>query len=115
MPDSLTPNTSLVDLEIRILQRQDEGYPVEITLAGQQEFPRGFLALNILPWSPTSDLVADGQRLFEALFQDAQLRSAWAAARGQSPQRRVRLRIDLTAAELHALPWELLQEGPAMI
>jgi len=32
------------DLEIRILKREDAGYPVEITLDSGQEFPRGFLA-----------------------------------------------------------------------
>jgi hypothetical protein len=31
-----TPDENLADLEIRIFQRQEQGYPVEITLAGQQ-------------------------------------------------------------------------------
>ena len=104
-----------VDLEIRVFQRQDPGYPVEVTLGGQQEFPRGHLAADILPWVPSADAAADGQRLFDALVADPALRSAWAETRGQASQRRIRLRIDPAAAELHTLPWELLQEGPAML
>ena len=38
------------DLEIRILERQPEGYPVELTLDTGQEFPRGYLSPAILPW-----------------------------------------------------------------
>ena len=30
------------DLEIRILERQTQAYPVEITLNHEQEFPRGY-------------------------------------------------------------------------
>ena len=71
------------DLEIRIFQRQDEGYPVEITLAGQQEFPRGYLPADILSWASSGDVAADGQKLFDKLLTDARLRSAWAEARGQ--------------------------------
>jgi len=54
-----------LDLEIRILQRVDQGYPVEITLGGQQEFPRGYLSVDVVPWTPSGDWVADGQRLFD--------------------------------------------------
>ncbi len=105
----------MIDLEIRIFQQKDEGYPVEITLGGQQEFPRGHLAADILPWIESGDPAADGQRLLEALLADGALRSAWAEARGQTAQRRLRLRIDTNAAELHALPWESLQEDSAML
>lgn len=110
MVANYTSENSLTDLEIRVFQQGDEGYPVEITLGGQQEFPRGYLSADVLPWVPGGDLVADGQRLFETLLADPALRSAWAEARGQAPQRRLRLRIDTGAAELHTLPWELLQE-----
>jgi hypothetical protein len=112
MADHLPPS-DLADLEIRILQRQDAGYPVEITLAGQQEFPRGYLAADILPWASSGDPVADGQQLLDKLLADAALRNAWAEARGQASKRRIRLRLDATAAELHTLPWELLLEGSA--
>jgi hypothetical protein len=106
---------TFTDLEIRIFQKQEQGYPVEITLGGQQEFPRGFLPAEVLPWSPSGDVAADGARLFETLFKDGTLRGAWAEARGGAPQRRIRLRIDPQAAELHTLPWELLQENQALI
>ena len=115
MPNQ-NPDDTFTDLEIRIFQAQeDNGYPVEITLGGQQEFPRGFLAEDIVPWQSGGDLVEDGQHLFDALFADNTLRSAWAEARGQCPQRRIRLRIDPTAPELHTLPWELLQENQVML
>ena len=96
-----TPD-ELVDLEIRIFQSGDEGYPVEITLGEQQEFPRGILTADAASWTPGGDPVADGQQLFDMLFADGALRDAWAQARGQSPQRRIRLRIDPAAAKLHA-------------
>jgi hypothetical protein len=111
----MADQTNLTDLEIRIFQRQDSGYPVEMTLGGEQEFPRGYLPIDILPWSPSGDLAADGKKLFETLFKDDALKTAWAQAKGQAPQRRLRFRIDLNASELHALPWELLQEGAAML
>ncbi len=99
-----------VDLEIRIFSAQDEGYPVEITLADQQEFPRGYLQHDIASWTSSGDLATDGQQLFDLLLADEHLRIAWGEARGQAAARRIRLRIDPDAAELHALPWELLQE-----
>lgn len=98
------------DLEIRILEKQAQGYPVEITFSGEQEFPRGFLDDSQLPWQPGSSSTADGERLFNWLFSDASLKTAWSEVRGQNPQRRIRLRIDTTAPELHAVPWELLRE-----
>jgi hypothetical protein len=103
------------DLEIRIFQKQEQGYPVEMTLGGQQEFPRGFMPPEVLPWSASGDVAADGAQLFETLFKDGALRGAWAEARGRAQQRRIRFRIDPQAAELHVLPWELLQENQALI
>lgn len=95
----------------------DAGYPVEITLDGQQVFQRGYLATDILPWIASVDPGADGKRLRDKLFADRTLSEAWAAACAQTSAqpRRIRLRIDDSAAELHALPWELLQEGPVML
>ena len=42
------------DLEIRILERTDRGYPVELTLDGRREFERGYLAPHVLPWAPSA-------------------------------------------------------------
>ena len=112
-----TAGEQLVDLEIRIFPCEERvaGYPIEITLGEQQEFPRGYLSADVLPWTPSGDLAADGRRLFEMLFADSTLRSAWDKASGQAPRRRIRLWIDVSAAELHALPWELLHEADTML
>ncbi len=110
-----TSDKQLTDLEIRIFQCRDEGYPVEITLGGQQEFPPGILSADILPWISSGNPVDDGKKLFDMLLADGELRSAWAEARGQAPQRRIRLRVDPAAAKLHALPWELLQENNVLL
>lgn len=105
----------LVDFEMRILPRRDEGYPVEFTLGGQQEFPTGYLSADLIPWSSSGDPVADGQRLFSTLVADPTLQRAWAEIRGQARARRLRLRIDPAAAELHAIPWELLSEDNVLL
>jgi hypothetical protein len=108
--------TDLSDLEIRITEARDEGYPVDITLNGEQHFPRGYLAADVVPWVDGGDLAADGQRLLDTLLRDDRLKTAWAEARGQERRRRrIRLHIDPAAAELHTLPWELLQEDGVML
>jgi hypothetical protein len=90
---------TFTDLEIRILSKRDGGYPVEITCNGEVEFPAGVL---------TEELPRPNQ-LFDWLFADPKLLSAWSAAQGQYPRRRIRLRIDAGAPELHALRWEALE------
>ena len=35
----MTQPTAYVDLEIRILERQEQGYPIEITFDREQAFP----------------------------------------------------------------------------
>jgi len=99
------------DLEIRILEQQQDGYPVEMTLNSEQQFPRGYLAPGFLPWVTAGKPADDGERLFNWLVADEALKVAWAEVRGQRPQRRIRLRIDATAPELHAIPWELLRDA----
>jgi hypothetical protein len=108
----MSPASPYADLEIRLLERGSEGYPVEMTLDGQQEFPRGMLdpATLPLPWVPSAGPAADGERLFRWLTADPRLTTAWAETRGRQPQRRIRLRIDASAPELHVIPWELLRE-----
>ena len=105
-----TIETDYADVEIRILQREAKGYPIEITLNDEQQYPRGYLQLNFLPWVSTASPADDGQRLFGWLLADPKLGKAWAEIRGQTRRRRVRLRIDPEAPELHPLPWELLRE-----
>ena len=107
MPPS---SAEYADLELRILQRQPEGYPVEVTLDGERQLERGYLSPDVLPWVPSANAQEDGERLFRALLGDEKLVRAWAEARGVNPARRLRLRIDPSAPELHVLPWELLCE-----
>jgi hypothetical protein len=104
------------DLELRLFRLEDHGYPVELTLAGQQEFPRGYASADLGDWTPGGDPVADGRALLELLLgNDPALRSAWDKARALAPQCRLRLRLDLAAPELHALPWELLHADGVML
>lgn len=104
------------NLEIRILDLTPEGYPVEITFDGEQRFPRGYLQPDMVPWIPSASTTTDGERLFNRLLADDRLKTAWAAARGQSPRRRIRLWIDATAPGLHTIPWELLRDaGPGLM
>jgi hypothetical protein len=98
------------DLEIRILEKQQEGYPVEMTLNSEQQFPRGYIDSEILPWVSSGKAEEDGTKLFKSLLADEALKTAWAEVRGQQPRRRIRLRIDAAAPELHAIPWELLRD-----
>ncbi|RIK41756.1 MAG: hypothetical protein DCC55_10975 [Chloroflexi bacterium] len=109
----MSKRAGYADVEIRILERQEQGYPVEITVDDAQEFPRGYLDPSFLPWHSEDDPERDGQRIFQWLFNDERLRAAWVEVRGAQPLRRVRLRIDAAAPELHALPWELLHEAHA--
>ena len=97
------------DLEIRILKKEDAGYPVEITFNGDQEFPQAHLSAD-LPAIDSTDPAGTGQRLFNWLFADPHLAISWAQACGQQSQRRIRLRIDEDNPELHALPWETLRD-----
>ena len=57
-----TVDEHLVGLEIRIFASDERaaGYPVEITLGGQQEFPRGHLSAGILPWEALHEVASPG-------------------------------------------------------
>ncbi len=102
--------TKYADLEIRILKLDGElGYPVEITFNGDREFPRGHLSRKV-PEPDELNAQATGESLFAWLFGEITLAKAWAEARGLHSQRRIRLRIDEGAPELHALPWETLRD-----
>jgi formylglycine-generating enzyme required for sulfatase activity len=105
-----TIQSTYADVEVRILPREEQGYPAEITLDFRRPHPRGYLAPDFLPWVPGAFPAEDGRRLFDWLLADDNLREAWAETRGACQQRRLRLRIDGDAPELHALPWELLHD-----
>jgi len=101
------------DLEIRIFGRQDDGYPVEITLDRQIDYPRGYFNPQFDELVSIIDPLEIGERLFNWLFEDSELRSAWDQSIGKSPRRRIRLQIDETSPELYALPWEFLVDTRA--
>ncbi|MFN8446291.1 MAG: CHAT domain-containing protein [Caldilineaceae bacterium] len=98
------------DLEIRILERQEQGYPVELTLNNEREFPRGFLDPNWQSAQATTEPHVEGENLFAWLFHDPTLHEAWRTVRILYPYLRIRLRIDASAPEIHALPWEALRD-----
>lgn len=56
--------THYADVEIRILARLGAAYPVEMTLNSEQEYGPGSLSTAELPWLPSADPAADGERLF---------------------------------------------------
>lgn len=102
--------TQFANLEIRLHKREAKGYPVELTLNGGQQFQGGYLTPDQLPWVPSASPKQNGERLFNWLFTDRQLREQWGQIRGQHAKRRIRLRITADAPELHAIPWELLRD-----
>ncbi len=111
---AVPPAADYLDVQIHVQHKGDKGYPVTLTLAGQQQF-RGYLAGDTSPWISTGVPAQDGQRLFEALLAAGELREGWGCAEERSKKRRVRLWIDRDAPELHEIPWELLRDGPAVL
>ena len=101
----MAQNKPYGDLEVRILKREEAGYPVEITLNHERQFKRGYLAPRpeTESWETILDPVAAGQELFAWFLADGNLKEAWGQVREQRPHR-IRLRIDRDAPELHALP-----------
>lgn len=98
----------LPNLEIRISLAGPGRYAVEMQV-GEREFPRGTLGQEVLS-SGEEGAAAEGARLFAALVADVGLRSAWDQAAALHPRRRIRLRIDDAAPELHTLAWETLHD-----
>ncbi len=107
-----------VDVEIRVA-RGPKAYDVELTLSDGQVFSGGHMPPSVLEWAPSGDPEPDGRQLFDMLLRNGGVRKGWHIARGQAEAqgvlRRVRLRIDSNASELHALPWELLQDDEVIL
>ena len=100
-----------LDVEVRILNRQADAYPVTIELGDGRE-ASGSLDASVDDWIFGGDPLEDGRRLFDTLFADGELREMWGVAKG-SERRRIRLRID--PPELNGLPWELLRDGNVLL
>lgn len=100
------------DLEIYMMSKTAKGYPVQIRNEGR-EFPKGYLAPEIENWLVGQNPERDGEQLYQMLLADNAIRDAWVESRGRNANRRIRLRIDEDAPELHTLPWEILREKTA--
>ena len=96
-------------LDIRITRGPDLGYEVELRL-GEREFPAGALGREIMASVAEAGADEAGARLFAAFSSDERVRMAWNLAAALAPRRRIRLRIDDDAPELHTLPWEALRD-----
>ena len=96
-------------LDIRITRGPDLGYEVELRL-GEREFPAGALGREIMASVAEAGADEAGARLFAAFCSDERVRMAWNLAAALAPRRRIRLRIDDDAPELHTLPWEALRD-----
>ena len=71
--------TTVVDVEIRILPREENGYPVEIevtTETGEQQYPRGYAAADYPTLSSGASDTQQGQRLWQWLLTDPNLQLA---------------------------------------
>ncbi|MCL4867397.1 MAG: CHAT domain-containing protein [Anaerolineae bacterium] len=100
------------DLEIYVMPKTAKGYPVQIRNEGR-EFPKGYLPAEIASWLRSQNPERDGEQLYQMLLADGALRDAWVESRGRSANRRIRIRIDEDAPELHPLPWEIMREKTA--
>jgi hypothetical protein len=123
-PDTATdtPPLRCFDLEIRIHAREADGgpYAVEASLGNGGHFTDGELRLNREALREAAlDPQAYGQQLADALFvgpiRDAYLKAAIYAETLAENCLRLRLWIDRDAADLHALPWELLRVNNIMV
>jgi hypothetical protein len=110
-------STAHADLELRILGRMPPDpsgtslYRIELTLDHAQEYS-GLADLDDLaPWDAITNETKEeyGARLFDRLLPEGDLRDAWNRMSGQSPLRRIRLRIDPDLPALHMIQWELLR------
>lgn len=107
----MTDSTVYSDIEIRILKCEAKGYPIELAIDNSRQHQGSYLPAEVVPWINGASPEQDGERLFNLLFSDPALQRAWARSRGQNAQRRIRLRIDAAAPELHTIPWELLRDA----
>jgi len=98
------------DQEIYIDKSQDSRYAVVFRLDNLWRYKPGYLEPrdDLVHWVPGISTVEDSERLSTWFFADEQITTAWTKAPSQQRQARIRLCIDASACELHAIPWELL-------
>ncbi len=97
------------DLEIRLFEKTDSHYPIELSLNHAQQF-EGKAGSELPEWLDGESAATFGEKLFQWLLADTKIRDGWNRLRGQFPQRRVRLRIDEDALELQGIAWEQLRD-----
>lgn len=117
------PNT--LDLDITVSRWEVDRYLVESQFNDpdaltRQEAARGPAAINLDVLAESQlDLEAYSRLITDALFADETLRSYFlrvrTAAQDDSRPLRVRLMIDRSALELHALRWELLRDPETQV
>lgn len=103
-----TSKDDIATLDIRIARATEGRYAVEMRI-GDREFPEGSLGQEVRAAGDAAPTDA-GVQLFSALIADARVHTAWELAAALHPRRRIRLRIDDAAPELHALAWEALHD-----
>ncbi len=92
-----------IDLEIHILQKTEQGYPVQLRLDSNHEFSGGYLESDFATWKSRDSA---GESFWAKFLSDQKIRDAWNRAIGLKLNHRIRLWIDAEAPELHVLPWE---------
>jgi hypothetical protein len=120
--DKMIPGYKCFGMEIRIHALDTDGgaYAVEANLGNGGHFTGDELRLNTEALREAAlDPQTVGQQLADALFvgpiRDAYLKAATYAETLAENCLRLRLWIDPDAAELHALPWELLRVNDVMV
>jgi hypothetical protein len=108
-------DSTYVDMEIRVDPGPMGSYDVEVTLGDGRVFSGGQLSADILDWQPSGDRTRDGRELFSALLGHSAMQRAWHTARAGASPCRVRLRISHNAQHLHAIPWELMDDGTCIL
>lgn len=105
-------DADLVDVELRIQARQDDGWPTELRVLGGEEYPSGRLHAQAPAQVEASTPDTAGAVLLQALLHDPTFAESWTILRTRFPARRMLIRIDPDATELQHLPWESLGATP---
>ncbi len=102
------PSYGIIEIQIRssVLPQ----IPVALIVGPTNQIFEGHAEPGLLPWTPVDDPQSDGDRLFDWLFSNGELRLVWQETRKRFPACRVRIRIENANPALHDIPWENLRE-----
>lgn len=111
LAEQVGPQRTYHLVHIRVFDASEpEFYPIELSVPGRRDFPRGHLRLDrtaLLALSADSE--AYGQALGEALFAEGAIGQAYRETRAVFQSRggdRLRVRLWLDPVELHDIRWE---------